>query len=152
MPVGRVSTLEPRTPEQNVLFARGRPEPDRIVAARQHDANRRYEVHIDVLRSELNAAMQHMEHRERWWMTGLCNAEAAVGMDMDRLHASEVAAATTMEAQMATLLRVLRTKQNRAERSSMAALGRPNLDGDPDAYVKRLATQGRRMMTKSEQK
>ena len=63
VPVGRFSTVEPRAHEQNVLFARGRPEPDRTVAARQHDANRRYEVHFDVLRSELIAAMQLMEHR-----------------------------------------------------------------------------------------
>ena len=38
IPVGRVSTLYPRAPDQNVLFARGRPEPDRTVAARQHGA------------------------------------------------------------------------------------------------------------------
>ena len=49
-------------------------------------------MHIDILRGELNAAMQMMEYRERWWTTGLHNAEAAVGLEMSRVHASEVAA------------------------------------------------------------
>ena len=66
-------------------------------------------MHIDILRSELNAAMQMMEYRERWWTSGLKNAEAAVGLEMSRVHASEVAASEGMEAQMATLLGVLRT-------------------------------------------
>ncbi len=89
---------------------------------RQHDENRRYEIHIDVLQSQLSAAMQLMEHRERWWMTGLHNTESAFGREMDRVHASEVAAATSLEAQMTTLLGVLRAMQKRAESSSMAAL------------------------------
>ena len=66
--------------------------------------------------------MQMMEYRERWWTTGLHNAEAAVGLEMSRAQTSEVAASEGMEAQMATLLNVLRATQSRAEDSSLATL------------------------------
>ena len=69
----------PPFPPVDALVPRGRQGPDRTVAARQRETNRRHEVHIDILRSELDAAMQMMEYRERWWTSGLKNAEAAVG-------------------------------------------------------------------------
>ena len=109
-------------------------------------------MHIDILRGELNAAMQMMEYRERWWTTGLHNAEAAVGLEMSRAHASEVAAPDGMEAQMATLLSVLRATQSRAEDIALAALEHQNLASDLDVYAKRLTAQGRMMITNSEQK
>ena len=44
---------------------------------------------INILRSELHAAFALMEHRQRWWTEGLHNAESFVGMEMDRVRASE---------------------------------------------------------------
>ena len=90
--------------------------------------------------------MQLMEHRGRWWTTGLRNAESAVGLEMERVHASEVAAAEGMEAQMASLLDVLRTTQSGAESSSLAALEQQKLAGDLEAYAKRLTAQGRMLV------
>ncbi len=66
--------------------------------------------------------MQLMERRERWWTTGLQNAEAAVGLDIGRGLASDVSAVAGMEAQMASLLGVLRIMQSRAEDTSLAVL------------------------------
>jgi len=77
---------------------------------------------------------------------------AAVGLEMSIVHASEVAASEGMEAQMATLLDVLRTTQSRAEDSSMAALEQQKLANDLDVYAKRLTAQVRMMITNSEQK
>ena len=152
VPRGAVAPA-PQVPEvHSALVARGRPEPDRAVIVQQRETNRRHEVHIDIMRSELNAAMQLMEHRERWWTTGLHNAEAAVGLELGRVHASEVAAAEGMEAQMASLLGVLRTTQSRAEDSSLAALEQRKLASDLDLYATRFTAQGRMMINNSEQK
>ncbi len=113
---------------QGVLVARGRPELERAIIAQQQEANRKHDVHIDVLRSELNATLQLMDHRERWWMTGLRNAESAVGLEMERVPASEVATAESMEAHMASLLGILRTTQSRAESNSLGALKQQKLN------------------------
>ena len=123
---GAAVALGPRTKQSSVpdtMVARGRPGPERRVAVQHRETNRRYEVHIDILRGELNAAMQMMEYRERWWTTGLHNAEAAVGLEMSRVHASEVAASEGMEAQMAALLNGLRTAQSRAGRQLNGRVG-----------------------------
>ena len=131
---------------------RGRQEPDRIVAVRLRETNHRHEVHIDILRSELAAALQMMEYRERWWTSGLKNAEAAVGLEMSRVRDNELAASEGMEAQMGQLIGVLRATQSRAEDSSLAALEQQKLASDLDVYAKRLTTQGRMMIKNSEQK
>ncbi len=73
-------------------------------------------------------------------------------MEMRQLRASEVAVAQGTEAQTATMLGVLRTTQNRAESSSMAALEQQKLAGDLDAYANRLSIQGGMMMSNSEPK
>ncbi len=62
-----------------------------------------------------------MEHREQWWMTSLRSAESAVGLEIEKVRSSEVATAEHMEAQMVSLLGVLRTIQNRVECNSLAA-------------------------------
>ncbi len=134
------------------MVVRGRPEPEPTILAQQQRANRKRVERIDVLRSELNAAKQLTEHRERWWATGLRNAESAVGLEMERARASEVATAESMEAQVAFQLGVLRTTQNRAESSSMAALEQQRMASDFDACAKRVTAQRRMMITKSEQK
>ena len=63
---------------------------------------------INILRSELHAAFFLMEHRERWWTAGLHNAESFVGMEMDRVRASEHNAAQEMNSQMTSLVETLR--------------------------------------------
>ena len=49
----------------------------------------RQDILVNILRSELQAAFALMEHRERWWTEGLHDAEAFVGVEMDRVRASE---------------------------------------------------------------
>ena len=57
--LGAANALAPQAPvAQGALVARGRAEPERAILVQQREANRRHEVHIDVLRSELNAARQ----------------------------------------------------------------------------------------------
>ena len=66
---GAASALGPQAVQPtgpDAMVVRGRPEPQRRVAVQQKETSRRYEVHIDILRGELNNAMQMMEYRERW--------------------------------------------------------------------------------------
>ncbi len=69
-------------------------------------------------------------------------AESAVGLEMERVGASEVAAAEGMEAQMVSLLSVHRTTQSKAESRSMTALEQHKISGDLDAYATRLTHKG----------
>ncbi len=64
------------------------------------------------------------------------NAELAVALEMDRVRSSEVATAEGMEAQIDSPLSVFRTKQSKAESSSIAALGQQKMAGDLDAGTK----------------
>ena len=59
---------------------------------------------VNILRSELHAAFALMEHRERWWTEGLQNAESFVGMEMDRVRASEHNTAQEMNSEMTALV------------------------------------------------
>lgn len=109
------------------------------------------DVLIDVLRGELQAAMQLMEHREAWWQNGLRNAELAVGLEVDQIRDSEVSVAHAMREQMTSLTDVLRNTQMRAENSAMTALDQKRIVKDLNAYSGQLTTQGRLMMANSEQ-
>ncbi len=70
-----------------------------------------HEILVNISRSELHAAMTLMEHRERWWMEGMSNAESAVGMEMDRVRAGEMLASQEMNYQMTSLVETLRMTQ-----------------------------------------
>jgi len=83
---------------------------------------------VSILRSELQAALALMEHRERWWTDGLRNAEANVGMAMDRIQAGEHHAAMEMNAQVNSLVDTLRATQERAERTSVAMQDQQHLE------------------------
>ena len=61
----------PTTVNTYAAYSRGGPGP-----AGQHE-----NILIDILRGELHAAMQLMDHREAWWMQGMRNAESAVGQN-----------------------------------------------------------------------
>ncbi len=71
---------------------------------------------------------------------------------MERVRASEVEVAAGMEAQITSLLSVLRTMQSSAESSSTAVLEQQKMAGDLDAYAKRLTAQVRMMINNPEQK
>ena len=108
---------------------------------------------VNILRSELQAAFALMEHRERWWTEGLHNAESFVGMEMDRVRASEHNAAQEMNSQMTSLVETLRATQSRAEQSSLAVLVQQTIiSNDLELYANKLTAQGRAMINKSEQK
>lgn len=72
----------PRTIQLREAFARLGPGP-----AEHHT------ILIDVLRGELHAAMQLVEHREAWWRQGMRNAEVAVGSELGSIRSNEVTAA-----------------------------------------------------------
>jgi hypothetical protein len=107
---------------------------------------------VNILRSELHAAFALMEHRERWWTEGLHNAESFVGMEMDRVRASEHNAAQEMNSQMTSLVETLRATQSRAEQSSLAVLDQQRIANDLEQYANKLTAQGRAMINNSEQK
>lgn len=50
---------------------------------------RHEDILINILRGELHAAMQLMDHREAWWMQGMRNAESAVGSERTRQHSEQ---------------------------------------------------------------
>ncbi len=91
--------------------ARGRPE-----------TNNQHEILVSILHGELHAAMCLMEHRERWWTEGMRNVEYAVGKEMGRVRKGQVFVAEEMNAQRTSLVETLRTTQNGAEQSTLAAL------------------------------
>ncbi len=92
-------------------------------AARQRsEAHDQDEVLINILRTELHVAMGLMEHRERWWMESMRNAESVVGMELGQVRAGEMHAAQEMNAQMTSMVEALRATQSRAEQSTLAAL------------------------------
>ena len=107
---------------------------------------------VNILRSELQAAFALMEHRERWWTEGLHNAESFVGMEMDRVRASEHNTAQKMNSQMTTLVETLRATQGRAEQSSLAVIDQQRIANDLELYANKLTAQGRAMINNSEQK
>ena len=81
---GTANALAPQAPvAQGTLVACGRAEPERAIHMLQRQANRRREAHIDFLRSELSAAMQLKEHRDRCWTPGLHIAESTLGLEME---------------------------------------------------------------------
>ena len=93
-----------------------------------------------------------MEYRERWWTDGWRNAEANVGMAMDRIQVGEHHAAMEMNAQVNSRVDTLRATQERAERASVAMQDQQQISNDLAAYVDKLHAQGRTMINNSEQK
>ena len=85
---------------------------------------------IDVLRSELEAAAAMMEFRVRWWTEGLLKTKSFVGMEFDRIQASEQNAVQEMNSQMTSLVETLRMTQSGAERSSLAMLDQQKIAND----------------------
>ena len=90
--------------------------------AERRERDGRQDYLVNILRSELQAASAFMEHRERWWTEGLQNAKSYVGMEMDRVRASEQNTEQAMNAQITTLVETLRAAQGRAELSSHAVI------------------------------
>ncbi len=121
--------------------ARGRPE-----------TNNQKEIIVNILHNELHAAMCLMERRKRWLTEGMRNAESAVGMEIGCFRNGKVLTGEEMNIQTMSLVEILRTTQNRAERSTLAALEQQCVADNLMAYAKRMTAQGRIMMNKSEQK
>ena len=120
--------------------------------AERRERDGRQDYLVNILRSELQAASAFMEHRERWWTEGLHNAESCVGMDMDRVRASEHNAAQEVNSQMTSLVETRRAPQSRAEQSSFAVLDHQRIANDLEQYANKLNAQGRAMIKNSEQK
>ena len=120
--------------------------------AERRERNGRRDYLVDILRSELQAATAFMEHRERWWNEGLQNAKSYVGMEMDRVRASEQNTEQAMNTQMTTLVETLRAAQGRAELSSLAMIDQQRIANDLEQYANKLNAQGRAMINDSEQK
>jgi hypothetical protein len=120
--------------------------------AERSERDGRQDYLVDILRSELQAATAFMEHRERWWNQGLQNAKSYVGMEMDRVRASEQNTEQAMNNQMNTLVETLRAAQGRAELSSLAMIDQQRIANDLEQYANKLNAQGRAMINDSEQK
>ncbi len=138
--------LVPFIPDQLMEYvAPGRPEPI-VESPPEHLAIRRYEVHVDILRSELRAATHLMERREQWWINGLRHAEMNVGMEIDRVRDSELHSAEDMEQQMKVMMQALYATQAKAKNSSLEALDQQRISRELEAYTRRLEQQGRAMI------
>ena len=120
--------------------------------AERRERNGRQDYLVNILRSELQAATAFMEHRERWWNEGLQNAKSYVGMEMDRVRASEQNTEQAMNTQMTTLVETLRAAQGRAELSSLALIDQQRIANDLEQYANKLNAQGRAIINDSEQK
>ena len=98
--------------------------------AERRERDGRQDYLVNILRSALQAASAFMDHRERWWTEGLQNAKSYVGIEMDRVRASEQNTEQAMNAQMTTLVETLRAAQGRAELSSLAAIDQQRIASD----------------------
>ncbi len=136
-------------PKRLAIVARGNPEPLQDVGQRQ--LQRHYEVHVDILRSELGAAMQLMERREQWWQCSIQNARESIGMEMERVRTNELVAAEDMESQMKALMQVVYAAQVKARSSSLEALDQQRISQELDNYTKNLERQGRMMIANADQ-